>query len=201
MKIGIFGGAFNPIHNGHLKLAQVFLDDLQLDKLVLVPTALPPHKTANFLASKEDRVNMLSLAIDGDDRFEISTIEFDREGKSYTYDTLVEIQKLYPDAQLHLIIGADQLLYFDKWYNYKEILDMVILCTSARESEDEKEQMLSFARQLEGLDMGRFHLSTAPVFKASSTQVRELVKNHEDASSLIPEKVYNYIVEKGLYNV
>lgn len=201
MRIGIFGGAFNPIHNGHLKLAEVFTKDLSLDKLLFIPTALPPHKTANYLASKEDRVNMLKLALEDNERYEISTIEFEREGKSYTYDTLLELKKIYPDATFYLIIGADQLLSFHYWYMYKEILDMVVLCSSAREDEEEKARLMAYANELNGLDITKFHLSKAPVIKVSSSQIRELIKNGEDASSLLPNSVYNYIVEKGLYNV
>ena len=132
MRIGIFGGAFNPVHNGHLNIADSFYEDLSLDKLLFIPTAKPPHKSDEGLLSGEDRVNMLRLAVENKP-YEISTIEFERNDKSYTYDTLIELKKLYPDSEFFLIIGADQFIHFDKWYRYSDILDMVTLCTSARE--------------------------------------------------------------------
>ena len=138
MKIGIFGGAFNPVHNGHLNIADAFYEDLKLDKMLLIPTANPPHKSGAGLLSGDDRINMLRLAIENKP-YEIATIEFERNDKSYTYNTLLELKRLYPEADLFLIIGADQIINFEKWYRYSDILDMVTLCASARESEEEKQ--------------------------------------------------------------
>ncbi len=200
-KIGIFGGAFNPIHNGHINLAKQYMKELLLDKLLFIPTAVPPHKSAIGLESEDDRLNMLNLAIDGIDKFEVSDIEFKRAGKSYTYDTLTELKKIYPSSSFYLIIGADQLFNFDKWYKYKEILSFVTLCTCAREDESEKAEMLAFANSLEALDMNKFFILKTPVLKVSSSEVREKIKRGEDVSPLLPKKVYNYICERGLYNV
>ena len=122
-------------------------------------------------------------------------------GKSYTYDTLTELKKIYPLSNFYLIIGADQLFNFDKWYKYKEILSLVTLCTSAREYESEKAEMLDFANSLDALDKNKFFILKTPVLKVSSSEVREKIKRGEDVSSLLPKKVYNYIRERGLYNV
>lgn len=92
-KIGVFGGAFNPVHNGHINLALHYLNELELDKILFIPTASPPHKSDDDFAPKEDRINMLSLAISSFDKFEISDIEFKLTGKSYTYLTLSELKK------------------------------------------------------------------------------------------------------------
>ncbi len=200
-KIGIFGGAFNPVHNGHINLAKQYMNELELDKLLFIPTAVPPHKSANGLASEFDRLNMLNLATGDIEKFEVSDIEFKRSGKSYTYDTLIELKKIYKNSNLYLIIGADQLLHFDKWYKYKEILSLVTLCTSARESEEEKSEMINFAKSLEGLDMNKFFILKTPVLKVSSSEVRQKIKLGEDVSNLVPKKVYNYICERGLYIV
>ena len=124
MKIGIFGGAFNPIHNGHLHL----LDELyraempfgQFDKLLIIPTANPPHKSSDGLISAEHRIAMIKLAIkelEYADNIEISSIELESTEKSYTYTTLVKLKKIYPDAEFVLFIGSDQLFYFPKWYS------------------------------------------------------------------------------------
>ena len=200
MRIGIFGGAFNPVHNGHMSLAENYFGSLCLDKLIFVPTAFPPHKTSQFLVSGQDRVNMLTLAVKGRQGFEISTIEFERQGKSYTYDTLIELRKSYPDDEFFLIIGADQLFNFHLWYRYKDILEMVTLCTAARDDENQKAQMLSYAESLDGLDMSRFYLSQAEVVRVSSTELRDRIGNGESISHLVPEAVEKYILETRLYN-
>lgn len=201
IKTGIFGGAFNPIHNGHLNLAKKYLEVLNLDRTIFIPTALPPHKTDRFLASKEDRFNMLELAISDCEEFEISDIEFQRQGKSYTYDTLCLLREKYPNDDFYLIIGADQFLTFNLWYRYRDILDIASICTAARENGNQREKIIDFSNKLDGLDKNRFHLLNSDAVEVSSSQVREKIKKGEDVSSLIPEKVYNYIVEKGLYSV
>lgn len=201
IKTGIFGGAFNPIHNGHLNLAKKYLEVLNLDRIILIPTALPPHKTDRFLASKEDRFNMLELAISDCEEFEISDIEFQRQGKSYTYDTLCLLREKYPNDDFYLIIGADQFLTFNLWYRYRDILDIASICTASRENGNQREKIIDFSNKLDGLDKNRFHLLNSDAVEVSSSQVREKIKKGEDVSSLIPEKVYNYIVEKGLYSV
>ena len=199
MKIGIFGGAFNPVHNGHMNLAEIYYRGLELDKLIFIPTAHPPHKSGEALASQQDRLNMLSLAIE-DKPYEVSQIEFQRQGKSYTYDTLTELKKLYSNDTLYLIIGADQFLTFDRWYRYKDILNMAVLCTCAREDEEEKQRIKSFASNL-GLGNDEYFLSTEPVLRVSSSQIRTGIMDSEDISSLLPKKVLEYILEKGLYCV
>ena len=201
IKTGIFGGAFNPIHNGHLNLAKKYLEVLNLDRIIFIPTALPPHKTDRFLVSKEDRFNMLELAISDCEEFEISDIEFQRQGKSYTYDTLCLLREKYPNDDFYLIIGADQFLTFNLWYRYRDILDIASICTAARENGNQREKIIDFSNKLDGLDKNRFHLLNSDAVEVSSSQVREKIKKGEDVSSLIPEKVYNYIVEKGLYSV
>lgn len=198
MKIGIFGGAFNPVHNGHLNIADAFYEDLKLDKLLLIPTANPPHKSGAGLLSGEDRINMLRLAIENKP-YEISTIEFERNDKSYTYNTLLELKKLYPEADLFLIIGADQIINFDKWYRYSDILDMVTLCASARENEEEKQIIIKSAQRLGIQDS--FYMSSRAVLRVSSSEIRDKIKNGSDVSKLLPKKVFDYISEKGLYRV
>ncbi|MGN1202501.1 MAG: nicotinate (nicotinamide) nucleotide adenylyltransferase [Eubacterium sp.] len=200
MKIGIFGGAFNPIHNGHLTLVRSYFESLKLDKVLFVPTAVPPHKTSQHLAPAEDRLNMVSLALKDNAAYELSDIEFKRQGKSYTYDTLTELKKLYPDSEFYLIIGADQFLTFHLWYKYKEIINTVTLCTSARENEQEKQKLLEYANSIKEME-GRYYIADYPVMKLSSSEIREKLKNNEDISDLVPKKVYEYILEKELYIV
>ena len=199
MRIGIFGGAFNPVHNGHINLAKSYLESLSLDKLILIPTANPPHKTAEGLASEEDRLNMLSIAFQGIDRVEISDIEFQRNEKSYTYDTVKELRKIYTDDALFLIIGDDQFLSFDKWYKYDELLSEVVLCTAARE-ENKREEILAFADKLLNGKSNYFLADFEPVV-VSSSEIRVRIKKKEDISALVPFAVSEYIKDKGLYIV
>lgn len=200
-KTGVFGGAFNPIHNGHIALAESFLKQLELDRILFIPTADPPHKTGRFLASKEDRLRMLQLAVRACPKFEISDIEFQREGKSYTYDTLCRLKEDHPGDELYLIIGADQFLTFNRWYRYRDILDMARLCTAARENTEERQRIKDFAKGLDGLNEKNYYLSEGSVIKVSSSEIRQKIKARKDVSSLIPQPVYKYILEKRLYCV
>ena len=196
MKIGIFGGAFNPVHNGHLQLMNSYLDALMLDKIILIPTAVPPHKTAEQLISGEDRLNMVSLAVKGNDRLEVSDIEFRREGKSYTYITVCELKKLYAEDELFLIVGSDQFLYFPNWYQSEELLKLVTVCTSAR-NQGEYKALLDFKNDNE--NMQHCIVSDFEVFEVSSSEIREKIKNKDSISGLVPTAVEEYIKEHRLY--
>ena len=199
MRIGIFGGAFNPVHNGHINLAKSYLESLSLDKLLLIPTANPPHKTAVGLAEEEDRLAMLSIAFNDVDRVEISDIEFQRTEKSYTYDTVLELRKIYADDELFLIIGDDQFLSFNKWYKYEELLSEVVLCTAVREA-NKREEILAFADKLLN-GSSNYYLADFEPIVVSSSEIREKIKKHEDISALVPAGVCKYIKDKGLYIV
>ncbi|MDE6412861.1 MAG: nicotinate (nicotinamide) nucleotide adenylyltransferase [Eubacterium sp.] len=199
MRIGIFGGAFNPVHNGHINLAKSYLESLSLDKLLLIPTANPPHKTAEGLADEEDRLNMLSIAFNAVDRVEISDIEFQRNEKSYTYDTVRELRKTYCNDEFFLIIGDDQFLSFDKWYKYNELLSEVVLCTAARE-ENKREEIIAFAEKLLN-GSSKYYLADFEPVVVSSSEIREKIKKNEDISALVPAEVSEYIKDKGLYIV
>lgn len=196
MNIGIFGGAFNPVHNGHMHLLGCYFDVLQLDKVILIPTADPPHKSSDGLISGTHRINMLSIASQGDKRIEISDIEFKLTGKSYTYNTLLELKKIYPDDRLFLIIGSDQYLYFQNWYRAGDILDMVTVVTAAREQE-EYQALTDFKNSNE--NMKNTIISTAEAVPVSSSQIRAGIKNGENVSSLLPQGVYKYIMDNNLY--
>lgn len=200
-KIGVFGGAFNPVHNGHINLASLYFDRLSLDKIIFIPTFIPPHKSADGLASCEDRMNMLRLAVGDNPNFEISDIEYKRGGKSYTYDTLQELNALYENAEFYLIVGADQFLNFHTWYNYREILKSATLCTSARESEREKARLRNYAKTLDGLNPDGYYILDEPVLRVSSSEIREKIRRGGDISSLVPAEVEKYIREKKLYEI
>ncbi len=196
MKIGIFGGAFNPVHNGHIQLMSSYLDALCLDRIIIIPTAAPPHKSGEGLACEEDRLNMLRLVIGNSKRYEISDLEFRREGKSYTYLTLCEMRQLYPLDEFYLIIGSDQYLSFHDWYRAEDILNMVTVCTMARNNAD-YEKLLKYKAERE--IMRDTIISDFAVVEVSSSDIREKVKRGEDISGLVPKAVESYIKENALY--
>jgi nicotinate-nucleotide adenylyltransferase len=125
-RIGILGGTFNPIHLGHLLVAQDAMEQVALERVIFIPSATPPHKTADALATERDRSRMIKLAIRGNDRFVVDDIEIRRGGKSYTVDTLVELRRRDPKADFYFIIGADSLRELHQW---REAQRVVSLCT------------------------------------------------------------------------
>lgn len=187
-KIGVFGGAFNPPHKGHIRLACDFADRLSLNKIIIIPTFIPPHKSAEYLASPADRLEMCRLAFGGDPRFEISAMEINRGGKSYTYDTLMELKKIYKQAEFYLIIGSDMFLSFDTWYRYKDIIQMCTICTAAREN-----HTVMIKKGVNAV------ISDMPALEINSTELRDKRKNGEDIRAFVGEAVAAYIIDRGLY--
>ena len=147
MKIGIMGGTFNPIHNAHLMMAQAAYEQYKLDEIWFMPSAKPPHKNQDEIAEKEHRKRMVQFAIDKIPYFKISNIEYKRAGKTYTYDTLVELKKEREDAHFYFIMGGDSLAQFEQWYHPEKI---VKLCTILAASRDEisYEQTKEYCKQL-----------------------------------------------------
>ena len=193
LKIGVFGGAFNPVHNGHVNLAAECMKALKLDRLMVVPTAVSPHKQrANV--PYEDREQMCRLAFEGMENTEICDIEKHMGGKSYTINTIRELKRRFPsDTRLYLIIGGDMLYYFPKWYKYEALLGECQVVAAARENDDYTD-MLEFANKI-----GRIKVLNLPVTEVSSTEVREKLGKGESAEGLVPEAVLDYINEKGFY--
>ncbi len=192
-RLGIFGGTFNPPHIGHTRLAEHFVNEISLDRLLVIPTAQPPHKVSPDLAGGDDRMNMCTLAFP--DAL-ISTIELARGGKSYTFDTLTEVRAQYPGDELFFIVGSDMLLSFDKWYKHEEILDMVTLCAADRQEEDSLLKKHGVPKFFEGK---RLIVSSLSPFEVSSTQIRELIRNGESTDGLLDPAVRAYIDDRGLY--
>jgi nicotinate-nucleotide adenylyltransferase len=187
-KIGVFGGAFNPPHKGHVRLARDFADRLSLTEVMVIPSFIPPHKSAAALVNAQDRLEMCRLAFCDDPRFTVSATEIERGGKSYTYDTLLEIKKSNPGAALYLIIGSDMFLTFHTWRRYEDILKICTLCTAARENG------LTFAE-----NPYNALISDLPALELNSTAIREKLKNGEDIEAYVGGKVAGYINGRGLY--
>lgn len=196
-KIGIFGGTFNPIHKGHIHLAQQYLKVLDLDELLIIPAKYPPHKQAHDLASSEDRLNMCKLAFRDMPKVTVSDLELKRPGKSFTIDTLEELQKQYPDARFYLMIGGDMFRSFEEWHRFRDVLGSATICTAARE-EGEYPQ-LERARQHLSQYSENLMILKISVLEISSTKIREKLFCGEDCSALLPEEVERYIMERNLY--
>ncbi len=192
MKIGIFGGTFNPVHNGHINLVKNFKRELTLDKVLIIPTATPPHKQAEQLASGEDRLQMCSLAFKG--LAEVSDTEISRGGKSYTVNTLETLKEIYKDDTFYFLVGSDMLLSFKRWYRWEDILAMCTLCAADRNNEETcRDADAEFFKKVIFCDF--------PKTVVSSSEIREKIKKGEDISSLVPQEIELYIKEKGLYDV
>lgn len=192
MKIGVFGGTFNPPHNGHVRLAKAAADELKLDKLLVIPSCIPPHKIAAKLADGQERLEMCRLAFGCDPRFEVSPMELERGSRSYTVETLRELKALYPDSELYFIVGSDMLESFDKWYLWQEILSLSVLCAASRE-EGYSPDLSRFGKMAE-----RIKIITLDPLEVSSTQIRNSAG--EVSSELLDPKVAAYIREHGLYD-
>ncbi|MGN0544181.1 MAG: nicotinate-nucleotide adenylyltransferase [Acutalibacteraceae bacterium] len=195
MRLGIFGGTFNPPHMGHLGLVTAIADKMKLDRVLIIPASVPPHKHISNLAGSRDRLEMCRLAFGGDGRFFVSDTELKRSGKSYTYDTLCELREEYPDAELFLIVGSDMLATFDEWYRYHDILMMSTLCAASRKH--------GYVPQLEGRftdeEIAKIEFIEISVLEVSSTLIRRKLSERENTHGLLSDSVREYIDKKGLY--
>jgi nicotinate-nucleotide adenylyltransferase len=187
-RVGILGGTFDPPHNGHIAIAMAALKELRLDKVVFIPARVPPHKTKLIIAAPEDRFNMLRLAIDEYRGMEISRIELDRSGPSYTADTLEKLHIIDPDTEFVLLIGADNVSEIEGWYEPERITALATLAAANRPGYDPGGK---YAERVVYFDM--------PPTDISSTQVRNRVKANKAISDLVSSEVENYIVRHRLY--
>ena len=191
-KTGIFGGAFNPVHNGHVRLAEEAVKQLKLRKLLIIPTCVSPHKHTELLPY-EDRAEMCRRAFGHIPGAEVSDIEVRLGGTSYSINTIRALKELYPDESFFLLIGGDMLFSFEKWYRYESILKEVKVCAAARDG-DSLADMMEYANEL-----GRIKVLPTQVVEMSSTEVREKAAAGGDISGMVPQGVADYIREKGLY--
>ena len=206
MKIGVFGGTFNPPHLGHLAAARTAVDVLELDKLLVIPAALPPHKELPKGApAPEHRLAMAKKLADAlllPEKVEASSMELDRPGKSYTSDTLAQLKEQYPDAELWLLMGTDMFLTLHLWHDPESVLKLAGVCAFGRTEQDGEEV---FAPQREHLQKtfpgAKITTITLPgLVDVSSTRMRELLAGGEGEEYLYPA-VYGYILMHGLYGV
>lgn len=198
MKTGVFGGTFNPVHKGHIMLAEYCMDSVGLDRIIMIPTAVPPHKISNNLASENDRLNMCKLACRGKENFFVSDIEIKRQGKSYTYETLTQLKEIYPDDHLYTIMGADMFLTLNRWKNPEIIFEKSSIITIPRDEENKHELENFYNKVLKAMGASSVILPN-PVISVSSTFIRENLDNFNLISDMLDKGVYDYIIKNNLY--
>ncbi len=196
-KIGILGGTFNPIHNGHIKLALSCHKELNFDKILLIPTNLPPHKKTPDLCSNHDRFEMCRLAVKEMPIFEVSDIEYRLGGRSYTVNTVRALREEYPNSSFYLLVGSDMFFTFRQWKKYRDILSSCTLVGASRDYE-EHQRMLEMQ---ESFQREGFHTIVIKneVTVLSSTQLRRLLQEHQDISGYVNPDVLNYIKTHSLF--
>lgn len=196
-KIALFGGAFNPIHQGHINLALCFDARIKFDEILLIPTHISPHKDSSALIGGEDRLAMCQLVAERHERFSVSDMELRREGKSFTFDTVHALRQSYPNDKFYLIVGSDMFLSIDSWYHAQELMHMVTICSAAREA---GEYGRLIHKQLE-LDTQRVQsivceISELPV---SSTDIRGRLRCGLSVDGMLPPYILDYIKAHHLY--
>ncbi len=197
-RVGIYGGTFSPIHNGHIMAANEFLLQMKLDKVIVIPTNIPPHKSVDISDSPQHRLNMCRLAFEAVDGIEVSDIELQRDGKSYTYDTLKTFVK--SNRKLFLLCGTDMMLTFDKWYRYEDIFNLCLPVYIRRENDISQTQKI-IAKNNEYYSKHNVafrRLITEPI-NISSTEIRNMIKCGKDISEFVPRAVSDYIRSHKLY--
>ena len=197
-KIGILGGTFNPIHYGHLILAENALVQYHLDKIWFMPAGNPPHKKASEILDIKDRIEMVSLAISDNSKFELFLYEAKKSGICYTAQTLSELKEKYPENEYFFIMGADSLVDFDSWRNPDIICKKASILAAVRDDVDMQDLKAQINRLKKRYDADIFELNT-PNFSVSSHNIRLRVRENETIRYLLPDAVIRYIEEHHLY--
>ena len=191
-RIGLFFGSFNPIHNDHLKLASFFLEKADLDLIWFLITPQNPWKKTTDLLDESERFKIVSEALVSHPKFEVNSIEFQLSKPSYTYTTLTKLKKQYPEKVFKLILGADNLISFDKWKNYDKILNEFELLIYPRKTNE------SIPKKF--LEHSKIFWSKAPNLSISSSEIRKKIREGDDVSTQIPIKSWEYIKENNFYS-
>ncbi|MBN2423888.1 MAG: nicotinate (nicotinamide) nucleotide adenylyltransferase [Calditrichaceae bacterium] len=189
-RIGLFGGTFDPLHNGHLILAEWSLDALKLDRFIFIPNNIHPFSSKSDITSTEHRLKMLTAAIADYDRFCLDDYEIKKDKISYTIDTLRYFKKKWPEAQLIYLIGADNMALFDQWKDYKLLPDLAEFKVFRRNPEEPVRNENS---------RFNFEILDNPVIQLSSTFLRNRIKNNLSCKSMIPDSAWIHIVNHHLY--
>ncbi len=198
MKTAIYGGSFNPPHLGHVRAAAAVMEKLGPDRLLIIPTNIPPHKEmAQGSPSPEQRMELCRLAFGDIPGAELSDMEIKREGRSYSADTVGSLREMYPQDELYLVMGSDMFLSFCQWYKFQYLLDNCVLTVLSRE-EDDREELESFKAELEDKYSAKVLLLSHEPLPMCSEEVRERLRLGL-GSDMLPEAVYAEIIRRRYY--
>lgn len=195
--IVIFGGAFNPVHMGHIKIAQAAANAENVERVLVIPSNISPHKSSAHLLPAVHRFEMCRLAFKGSTKITVSDMELQRHGKSYTYDTLKQVKLLYPEHTIKLLVGADMLVTLESWYKFEEIIKTAEILAAARPG-ILNSKMRSAISWLENRG-AIIKILNVPECDISSTQIRKKIAKGEDVCGYLPIEVINYINQNNLY--
>ena len=197
-RLGIMGGTFDPIHYGHLVAAEMARSKFKLSKVLFIPSGTPPHKDRNDISAAGLRFEMIELAIQDNPAFDISDLELERKGPSYTVDTLRVLRRTWPDHELYFITGSDVLREIFSWREAEEILKMTEFIGAARPGFDASDFLLQ-VQQEHPENIARIHYLEVPALAISSTDIRARVRRDQPIRYLLPEAVRHFILQHGLY--
>ncbi len=199
-RLAIMGGTFDPVHMGHLRMAHAVQRQLEFDRVVFLPAFVPPHKkTRSDFAAWEDRLAMVQLAVQKYESFVVSSLEFDRGGVSYTYDTVNFMQELWPDAEIYLIIGEDSLTQLYSWYRAADLLRMVHFVAAERPGYEGEVGVARLAKAYGSWVTEKIIHAEVPETAISSTEIRKRLRDGKPIRGMTPLAVEQYIYERGLY--
>lgn len=189
MKVGILGGTFDPVHNGHIEVGQIVLKNFKIDKIIFLPNGNPPHKK-NVLPYK-NRIDMIKLAIKNLKKFELSTIESEVSRIHYTIETIIKYKILFPENEIYFIIGGDSFETFHSWKYYKRILEIAQLIVVTRPNYTLRNDIIEYSEKI--------HFIKNLNVDIESSKVRELIKKGLDTKKFLNKDVKKYILKNNLY--
>ena len=203
MRVGLYGGTFDPVHCGHLIIARAVQEQALLERIIFLPSASPPHKQGAGLLACEHRAEMVRLAIADEPELSFSDFDLTREGPSYTVDTVLHFRKtLGDDVALHWIIGADSLAELMTWHRVSELVDACRIVTAGRVGWD-RESWSALRAELNEVQVQRLEADVldTPVIQISSTEIRDRIRRGLSVRFLVPDAVLGYIDAHGLYRL
>lgn len=197
-KIGIMGGTFNPIHYGHLFLAENAYEQVGLDKVLFMPSKNPPHKEKPVNITEQQRVDMINLAIEDNPHFELSRMELEREGMTYTADTLAILKRENPNTEYYFFVGTDSLFMMQDWRKPQEIFNLCTIVAAGRDNANE-EQICRHIKYLEKQFNASIIYIEMPTIQLASCEIRERIAQNRTVRYYMPDSVIEYIKKNELY--
>ncbi|MDO4642082.1 MAG: nicotinate-nucleotide adenylyltransferase [Neisseria sp.] len=198
-KLGLFGGTFDPIHNGHIHIARAFADELELETVVFLPAGDPYHKAPSHTPAQQ-RLAMTELAVAEDERFAASDCDMVRDGPTYTFDTLQIFRQQFPQAKLYWLMGMDSLMNLHTWHRWPSLVRLADIAVAARSGDTLNRAPQALHAWIgEALQAGSLHLLQAPLSEISATDIRAKVKAGQDIEGLVCREVAQYIRQHDLY--